>query len=111
LLEKSRVVLQLKHERNFHIFYQILNSAYAAKFGLHQASAYHYLNQSGVYEINGEDDAEEFKRTVDCMLNVGFTQEELDQVIQICSALLTLGNITFADAHKSGVGNCGVIAQ
>lgn len=39
--------------------------------------SYHYLNQSGVYTVPDVNDAEDFKITLQCMDNIGFTSQEV----------------------------------
>ena len=48
LLEKSRIVSQAKHERNYHVFYQLLAGSTQAEkeeFNLATPDDYYYLNQ------------------------------------------------------------------
>lgn len=51
------------------------------------------------------DDAEDFKITLKCMQNIGFTQQEIDSVIDTVVGILILGNIEFITVSKSGVGD------
>ena len=48
LLEKSRIVTQISDERNYHIFYELLEGLpkeQKEKYGLMSADKYFYLNQ------------------------------------------------------------------
>ena len=48
LLEKSRIVTQISEERNYHIFYELLEGLpkeQKDKYGLMSADKYFYLNQ------------------------------------------------------------------
>jgi len=58
LLEKSRVPFQSQGERNYHVFYQVVQGhPNGAALGIDKGCAsFHYLKQSGVTEIKGVDD-------------------------------------------------------
>ena len=110
LLEKSRVVFQLQNERNFHIFYQVMACKEMAKrYGLGDPKDYRYTSQSGLYTIAGVNDATDFQLTLDCMKNVGFTQQEISQILDIIVAILNLGNVDFVEGSVPGVGTCARI--
>ena len=57
LLEKSRIVTQISDERNYHIFYELLDGLpkeQKEKYGLMTADKYFYLNQGkndNIFEI------------------------------------------------------------
>ena len=63
LLEKSRICKPGPGERNFHCFYQLLASKYAAEFQLGPASDFTYLNCSKCQSIEGVDERVEFDLT------------------------------------------------
>uniref|UniRef100_H2R6E1 Myosin IF n=2 Tax=Pan TaxID=9596 RepID=H2R6E1_PANTR len=67
LLEKSRVVMQNENERNFHIYYQLLEGASQEQrqnLGLMTPDYYYYLNQSDTYQVDGTDDRSDFGETL-----------------------------------------------
>ncbi|ODV93117.1 hypothetical protein PACTADRAFT_19036 [Pachysolen tannophilus NRRL Y-2460] len=108
LLERSRLVFQPQTERNYHIFYQIIKGMKdedKEKLGLTKIEDFHYLNQGGVPEIEGVDDAKEFKDTSDALALIGIEADKQYEIYKILAALLHIGNIAVAktrnDAHIS----------
>ncbi|KAG7806260.1 hypothetical protein KL921_004988 [Ogataea angusta] len=100
LLEKQRVVGQIKNERNFHIFYQYTKGAsdqYRQTFGVQSPEQYVYTSASGCTSVDSIDDLKDFKDTIASMTTIGLTQEEQDQVFRVLAAILWIGNITFVE--------------
>uniref|UniRef100_A0A8C4X110 Myosin IF n=1 Tax=Eptatretus burgeri TaxID=7764 RepID=A0A8C4X110_EPTBU len=100
LLEKSRVVSQNSDERNFHIYYQMLEGASAEErevFGITNPDYYSDLNQSGSFTVEGTDDKKDFSETLGAMDVIGISPEVKQTVLQIVSGILHLGNINFVE--------------
>ncbi|KAH9517053.1 hypothetical protein DERF_007753 [Dermatophagoides farinae] len=98
LHEKSRIVSHNQDERNFHIFYELLaglSDMEKEKYGLQAAEKYFYLNQGNCIEIDGKDDAEDFRFLIGAMQVLGFTNEEQDIIFRILASILHLGNVYF----------------
>lgn len=103
LLEKTRVVTQAEGERNYHIFYQLLQGASAelkAELFLNdkRTKKFAYLKDG---KIDGVDDAEEFKITQEALCTAGFSQSSQLAIFRTLAAILHLGNICF-DADADG---------
>ncbi|GMM31126.1 myosin 3 [Martiniozyma asiatica (nom. inval.)] len=100
LLEKQRVVGQIKNERNFHIFYQLTKGAsehYKQTFGVQSPEQYVYTAASQCTSVDGIDDIADFKGTIEAMQTIGLSQEEQDKVFRLLSAVLWIGNVTFVE--------------
>jgi myosin I len=111
LLEKSRVVGQIKNERNFHIFYQFSKAAsqkYRQEFGVQEPSSYLYTSRSKCLDVDGIDDHADFKETVNAMNIIGIPQSEQDDLFRMLAAILWIGNIQFAENDE---GNARITDQ
>uniref|UniRef100_A0A672JQQ8 Osteoclast-stimulating factor 1 n=1 Tax=Salarias fasciatus TaxID=181472 RepID=A0A672JQQ8_SALFA len=105
LLEKSRVVSQNENERNFHIYYQLMEGANAQqkeRLGIMTPDYYYYLNQSGTYKVDGTNDSKDFHETMEAMQVIGIPGDIQGQVLQIVAGILHLGNISFIEAGNYG---------
>lgn len=96
LLEKSRVIHQSPKERNYHIFYQLLNGANKELLDSLLLSSnvndYVYLKGSSK-SINGVNDSEEFKSLLSAFKIMNISGPEQNNIFRIMSAILNLGNI------------------
>lgn len=105
LLEKSRVVSQNESERNFHIYYQLIEGANDQQkegLGIMTPDYYYYLNQSGTYKVDGTNDSKDFQETMEAMQVIGIPGNIQTQVLQIVAGILHLGNISFIEAGNYG---------
>ncbi|KAF2858354.1 hypothetical protein K470DRAFT_278626 [Piedraia hortae CBS 480.64] len=111
LLEKSRVVGQIRDERNFHIFYQLTKGAsqeHRTNFGVQDPTTYTYTSKSKCYDVQGIDDVADFKDTLNAMNVIGMNQQEQDSIFRMLSAILWIGNVSFAEDDS---GNAAVRDQ
>ncbi|KAL4634760.1 unconventional myosin-If-like [Arapaima gigas] len=105
LLEKSRVVSQNENERNFHIYYQLLEGASEQQkeaLGIMTPDYFYYLNQSGTYKVDGTIDSKDFQETMEAMHVIGISEACQVQVLQIVAGILHLGNINFVEQGNYG---------
>uniref|UniRef100_A0A674B7E1 Osteoclast-stimulating factor 1 n=1 Tax=Salmo trutta TaxID=8032 RepID=A0A674B7E1_SALTR len=105
LLEKSRVVSQNENERNFHIYYQLIEGANPQQkegLGIMTPDYYYYLNQSGTYKVDGTNDSKDFQETMEAMHVIGIPEAHQAQALQIIAGILHLGNISFIEAGNYG---------
>lgn len=114
LLERSRVVKTSDPERNFHIFYQLCAGAEESDreaWRLKDASAYHYTNQSSCFELDGVDNAEEYRRTMHAMDVIGISRDEQKSIMSVVAGILHLGNVSFVDDADAAEDACKLDGQ
>uniref|UniRef100_A0A8C6X6T4 Myosin heavy chain 6 n=1 Tax=Naja naja TaxID=35670 RepID=A0A8C6X6T4_NAJNA len=103
LLEKSRVIFQLKSERNYHIFYQILSNKKPELLDLllvtNNPYDYHYVSQ-GEVTVASIDDSEELMATDSAFDVLGFTPEEKVGVYKLTGAIMHYGNMKFKQKQR-----------
>lgn len=105
ILEKSRVVRQEENERNYHVFYQLLQGASIEHLQRLKLTSdnkrpnmevFNYINQSGCIAIEDVDDAGDFRDANNAFQEIGFTQAEQDALYQTIAGILHLGNLEFS---------------
>ncbi|KAK4321632.1 hypothetical protein Pmani_007579 [Petrolisthes manimaculis] len=135
LLEKSRIVLQGPHERNYHIFYQLCAGApdkLRQQLKLGTPDQYNYLRKGCTQYFCGRDtekslpadrkssshqkkgplkdpildDVRNFTIVDKALTNFGLSDSERLAVYTTVAAVLHLGNISFEDNPDDSKGGC-----
>jgi myosin-5 len=100
LLEKSRVVFQAPGERNYHIFYQLCSARNQwPELMLDHQDKFRFLNQGNSPNITKVSDLDQFSETITALNTLGFTQDQVKDIMKILASVLHLGNIAFTNQH------------
>ncbi|XP_016306157.1 unconventional myosin-Ic isoform X1 [Sinocyclocheilus anshuiensis] len=105
LLEKSRVAHQNHGERNFHIFYQLLEGGeepLLKRLGLEKTNPqhYHYLVKGNCPRVSSINDKNGWKVVRNALTIIGFNEEEVQELMEIVASVLHLGNIQFGEDEE-----------
>ncbi|XP_075996323.1 myosin-7-like [Genypterus blacodes] len=103
LLEKSRVTYQLKAERDYHIFYQILSQQKPELLDMmlitNNPYDYAFISQ-GETKVTSINDSEELMATDEAYDVLGFTQEEKNSIYKLVGAVMHYGNMKFKQKQR-----------
>uniref|UniRef100_A0A8C5UXT6 Myosin heavy chain 3 n=1 Tax=Microcebus murinus TaxID=30608 RepID=A0A8C5UXT6_MICMU len=103
LLEKSRVTFQLKAERSYHIFYQILSNKKPELIELLLITTnpydYPFISQGEIL-VASIDDAEELLATDSAIDILGFSPEEKSGLYKLTGAVMHYGNMKFKQKQR-----------
>ncbi|KAM8814993.1 myosin-1 isoform 1-T1 [Rhynchonycteris naso] len=103
LLEKSRVTFQLKAERSYHIFYQIMSNKKPdlIEMLLITTNPYDYAFVSqGEITVPSIDDQEELMATDSAIDILGFTADERVSIYKLTGAVMHYGNMKFKQKQR-----------
>ncbi|XP_016811373.1 unconventional myosin-VI isoform X6 [Pan troglodytes] len=109
LLEKSRICVQGKEERNYHIFYRLCAGAsedIREKLHLSSPDNFRYL-KAGSMKDPLLDDHGDFIRMCTAMKKIGLDDEEKLDLFRVVAGVLHLGNIDFEEAGSTS-GGCNL---
>ena len=99
LLETERVHVQNKHERNFHVFYELAAGAsdeFKAECGIQDLTDFHYINQGGVFERQDNvSDEDGFKAFCHALNTLKVSLNDQEDFLKCIAGILHLGNVTF----------------
>ncbi|XP_053505469.1 unconventional myosin-VIIa [Ictalurus furcatus] len=112
LLEKSRVCRQAPDERNYHVFYcmlQGMNPEQKTKLGLGQASDYTYLTMGNCTVCEGRDDMNEYSSIQSAMKVLMFTDTENWEISKLLAAILHMGNMRFEARMIKNLDACVIV--
>ncbi|XP_062284525.1 myosin-7-like [Scomber scombrus] len=103
LLEKSRVTYQLKAERDYHIFYQILSQQKPELLEMllvtNNPYDYAFISQ-GETQVTSINDCDELVATDEAFDVLGFTQEEKNGIYKNVGAVMHYGNMKFKQKQR-----------
>ncbi|XP_014740503.1 PREDICTED: myosin heavy chain, skeletal muscle, adult-like, partial [Sturnus vulgaris] len=103
LLEKSRVTFQLKAERSYHIFYQIMSNKKPEliEMLLITTNPYDFAFVSqGEVTVPSIDDQEELMATDSAIDILGFTPDEKTAIYKLTGAVMHYGNLKFKQKQR-----------
>uniref|UniRef100_A0A2K6RZX8 Myosin heavy chain 1 n=1 Tax=Saimiri boliviensis boliviensis TaxID=39432 RepID=A0A2K6RZX8_SAIBB len=103
LLEKSRVTFQLKAERSYHIFYQIMSNKKPDLIEMLLITTnpydYAYVSQ-GEITVPSIDDQEELMATDSAIDILGFSSDERVSIYKLTGAVMHYGNMKFKQKQR-----------
>ncbi|XP_015665890.1 myosin-1B-like isoform X2 [Protobothrops mucrosquamatus] len=103
LLEKSRVTFQLKAERSYHIFYQIMSNQKPELIEMLLISTNPYDFQfvsQGEISVASINDQEELMATDSAIDILGFNAEEKTAIYKLTGAVMHYGNMKFKQKQR-----------
>ncbi|XP_062466570.1 myosin heavy chain, skeletal muscle, adult isoform X1 [Pezoporus occidentalis] len=103
LLEKSRVTFQLKAERSYHIFYQIMSNKKPELIDMLLITTnpydFHFVSQ-GEITVPSINDQEELMATDSAIDILGFTADEKTAIYKLTGAVMHYGNLKFKQKQR-----------
>ncbi|XP_039288094.1 unconventional myosin-VIIa [Nilaparvata lugens] len=109
LLEKSRVTQVKPSERNYHIFYQLLNGLdenEQKQLELSSSTKYNFLNQT--LDSRQRLKKDDLKVTEDAMKTLEFTKQDRWNIYKTLAIILHLGNIAYSSKEIDNLENTEV---
>ncbi|XP_042305447.1 myosin-1B isoform X4 [Sceloporus undulatus] len=103
LLEKSRVTFQLKAERSYHIFYQIMSNKKPELIEMLLITTNPYDFQfvsQGEITVASINDQEELMATDEAIDILGFTADEKTAIYKLTGAVMHYGNMKFKQKQR-----------